>query len=98
MYGIIDEQIFTNTGISTELYDLILNKKFTAARKHIIEASYNYDELFPSLYREMVPMIDDKQKQAEIIILLADYQHKHATAIDPELNFSACMLEIIGSL
>lgn len=98
MYGTIDEQIFSNMGISTELYNLILNKKFTAARKFIIEASYNYDELFPSLYREMVTMIDDKQKQAEIILLLAEYQHKHSTAIDPELNFSACMLEIIGCL
>jgi hypothetical protein len=43
-------------------------------------------------------MIEDKQKQAEIILILAEYQHKHSTAIDQELNFSACMLEIIGSL
>ena len=98
MYGTIDENIFRTVAVDSKLYELILSKKFTAARQFIIENNYNIDELYPAFYREMVPMIDDKNKQAQIIMLLAQYQSWHATAVDPEITIAGCMLEIIGVL
>jgi len=98
MYGMIDENLLNLTKVDTELFELIKNKKFTAARTHVIKSSYNIDELFPILYREFVPILESKNTQAQIILILAQYQNMHPTAIDPELNFSACLLEIIGAL
>jgi replication-associated recombination protein RarA len=98
MYGIVDDSIFTTMGVDSKLYDLILAKKYTAAREHIIQSSYNIDELYPAFFRELVPRIPNKGVQAQSILILAQYQHMHAVAIDPELNISACMLEIIGLL
>jgi len=98
MYGAIDENIFSIVKVDSELYEFILDKKFSKAREHVIQSSYNIDELFPAFYRELVPMISDKSKQAQVILILAQYQSMHGTAIDAELNLSACLLEIIGSL
>ena len=95
MYGSIDANASRNNKISSELYNFILNGKFTDARKFIIESSYDPDELYPALYREMVPMLD-KKYQAQVIITLAQYQNMSANAIDKELNLAACILEIIG--
>lgn len=95
MYGIIDNNSLKNTNVSAKLYEYILNNKFTQARKHIIESSYDYDELYSNLYREFVPMLVN-QKQAQVIIILADYQNRSVSAIDKELNFAACLMEIIG--
>ncbi len=96
MYGVIDNNAITLSKVNTALYDLIINKKFTEARKTIIEAKYDFAELYPAFYKHLVPMVDDKGKQAQMILILADYQHRHATAIDPEITLAACLLEIIG--
>ena len=98
MFGSIDESLFNSMNVDSELYDHILNKRFTKAREFIIKSSYNMDELYPALYREFVPLLNDKNVQAQLILILADYQSKHATAIDGELNISACILEMIGAI
>jgi len=98
MFGAIDENVLSLTKVDSELFNLVMAKKFTAAREHIIKASYNIDELFPIFYREFVPLIESKNSQAQIILVLAQYQSQHPTAIDTELNFAACLIEIIGSI
>lgn len=96
MYGVIDNNAINLSVVDTKLYELILGRKFTAALKMIVEAKYDMSELYPAFYRGLVPMVDDKGKQAQIILIIADYQHRHATAIDPEITLAACLLEIIG--
>lgn len=95
--GIIDEGVFTYNSIDLELYELIVNKKLTAARKFIMDNSYNYDDLYRGLFINLIPMID-KAKQAESIIIIAEYLYRNATIIDKEINFTACMLEIMSTL
>jgi hypothetical protein len=34
----------------------------------------------------------------QLVLILADYQHKAAFVADKELNIVACMTEIMGSL
>lgn len=93
--GIIDKSIFDYVTIDDELYNLILNKKITQARKFILEKSYDYDELYRNLFDNLVPKLD-KDKQGHAIILIANYQHMSAFAIDKEITFTALMLELIG--
>lgn len=93
--GIIDSGIFNVEKIDTEFYDLILNRKLTAARKYLIERNYNYSEMYRNLFDNFVPMLD-KSKQAQSIIILAEYMHRDSSVLDKELNFTACMLELMG--
>jgi len=95
--GNVDSSIFDYEKIDIELYQLILNKKLTAARKFIIERNYNFDEMFRSLFDNFVPMLD-KTKQAQAILLIAEYMYRNSTVIDKEINFTALLLEIIGLL
>jgi hypothetical protein len=93
----IDNNIFEFTKIDSELYEYIETKKFNKARTHIIQKNYNISELYTDLYRNFVPRLD-KDKQPNAIIVLAEYQFKHSNVIDPEINFSACLLELMNGL
>jgi DNA polymerase III delta prime subunit len=98
MFGQIDENILSISQVDTELYGLILERKFTAARTMIIENAYDHGEMYSSLYHNLVPMIEDKGAQAQVILIISDYQQKHTTAIDTEIPLAACLLEIVGAL
>ncbi|MFW6130578.1 MAG: hypothetical protein ACOC56_05275, partial [Atribacterota bacterium] len=94
--GIIDSGIFNVEKVDTEFYQLVLNKKLTAARKFLIERNYNYSEMYRNLFDNFVPILD-KSKQAQAIILIAEYMYRDGNGVlDKELNFTACMLELMG--
>ena len=95
--GIIDVGVFDVEKVDTELFHLILNRKLTDARRYIIERNYNFDEMFRSMNDNFLPLIP-KSKQGQVILILADYMYKNAFVIDKEINFAACMLEIIDIL
>lgn len=96
-YGIINKEILKTKKIDEEFYQLILNKKLTAARKYIIEKSYNYDEMYRELFDNLIPILPNKSK-GQAILLIAEYMYRNNFVIDKEINFTACMLEIIGVL
>jgi len=95
--GIVDNTIFDHEKIDTELYQLILNKKLTSARKYIIERNYNYDELYRAMFDNLVPMLE-KNRQAQAILIIANYMDQSSHSIDKEITLTACILEIIGIL
>jgi len=93
--GVIDENIFNTNELDDEFYDMILQNKLTDARKYVIERSFNYEELYIGLFRNFIPLLEPG-KRAEAYIIIADYQYKHVFAIDPEITFTACLVEIMG--
>jgi len=93
--GIIDIGIFDVEKVDTEFYTMILNKKLTDARKYVIERNYNFDEMYRNLFDNFVPMLD-KPKQAQSIIVIAEYMYRNAFVIDKEINFTACLLEMMS--
>jgi DNA polymerase III delta prime subunit len=93
----IDNNIFDFAKIDSELYKYILEKKFVKARTYIIQKNYNFSELYTDLYKNFVPRLPP-QKQPNVIIVLADYQFKHSQVVDQEINFSACLLEIMSNI
>lgn len=95
--GLIDSGIFSYEHIDVELVNLILNKKFTKARELVIQQNYDMDEIYSFLYHELVPKMD-KIKQAQAIIILAQYQSMSTNVIDKEICLAACLLELIGAL
>jgi len=94
---VIDGNIFNYECIDSEFFDLIINKKWNAARKYIIEKNYNYDELYRALFDNLIPKIP-QDKKAQIILIIGDYMKWSPQVIDKEIHFSCCMLEIIGVL
>jgi replication factor C small subunit len=92
--GNIDNEIFNYERIDAEFYDYLLDKDFKNARKYVLDKNYAYDEMFTNLYREYVPLLS-KDLQPQAIILIAEYMYKNAFAIDKEINFAACILELM---
>lgn len=92
--GIIDSNILSFEKIDEEFYQFLLDKKFTKARKYLIERNYNYSELYSNLYREFVPKLKS-HKQPQAILDIAEYQHMHAFAADPEITAAACLLSLM---
>tara|TARA_R110001606_G_scaffold78194_4_gene180748 strand:- start:384 stop:1328 length:945 start_codon:yes stop_codon:yes gene_type:complete len=95
MNGIIDDNIFNSEGIDSEFYEFILDKDFTNARQFVLDRAYNYEELFTKLYKEFVPKLD-RASQAQAIITINEHQYQHSFVPDPEINFAACMLELMS--
>ncbi len=93
----INDSIFESQKIESELYQYILENNLTEARKFVIEKNYNYTELYSEFFRTFVPMLA-KDKQSQVIMLLAQYALWDGQVVDRELNFSSCMLEIMGIL
>lgn len=98
MNGIIDENIFKFESVDTELYQLILNKKFTAARQFVLDAGYNYDDLYSDLYKNLIPLVPEADKRAQLILVIADYQYKSAFSNDKEIAFAALLIEVLNIL
>jgi DNA polymerase III delta prime subunit len=96
--GNIDENIFDAEIVDNQFYEFILNKKLALARQFMIDNGYSYEDIYSNLYREFVPMINDKVKQAEVICVIADFYHKSSFVNDKEIIFSAMLIEIMRIL
>jgi replication factor C small subunit len=92
---IIDVGIFDVMKVDMEFYQMILDRKLTNARKYLIERNYNPDEMYRQLFDNFVPMLD-KSKQAQCILIIANYMYQSNFSIDKEITLVACILEIIG--
>ena len=95
MNGIIDANVFNIETLDDEFFEFILNKEFDKARKYVIEKSLNYDEIYTKMYKQFIPLLNDSQKPNAILIV-ADYMYKQSFVIDPEINFSACLIELMA--
>lgn len=93
--GHIDNQIFKYESVDEEFYDFILNKQFTKARQFVLDSGYNFDDLYVSLYRNLVPRME-KQLQPQAILAIAEWQYRSSFSADKEIPFAAMLLEIIG--
>lgn len=94
--GNIDSNIFNYIHLDNEFYQMILNKKFTDARKYILDRNLNIGEVYRALYDNLLPLVD-KNKSGQVLIIIAEYLNRHSQGIiDAEINLAACMMEIIG--
>lgn len=93
--GIINNDIFNYDKIDEEFYELILNRKITQAREYIIQKNYNYDELFRALFDNLIPKMD-KSLRGPAIVTIAQYQYWSSQVLDKEINFTACLIELIS--
>ena len=95
--GKIDVGILSNFE-NIKIQDLVSamkSKNFTDARKWVVSNLDNSPpEMFRKIYDTMSDMLD-KGSIPEAILIIADYQYKSAFVADQEINFIACIVELM---
>jgi DNA polymerase III delta prime subunit len=95
--NVIDSKVFSFECVDGQFFDMIINYEFQKARKYIIESNHNIDELYKALNDNLLPKVP-QDKVPQLIIMIAEYMYRNAFVIDKEINFAACLMEIIGIL
>tara|TARA_Y100000004_G_scaffold104816_1_gene117681 strand:+ start:2230 stop:3174 length:945 start_codon:yes stop_codon:yes gene_type:complete len=78
-----------------DLMQFMKDKKFNDVRKWVVN---NIDNDPQKIYRKIYDVASDyviATSIPQLVLLLADYQHKSAFAADQELNLVACLVEIM---
>lgn len=96
-HGKIDEGILTFKDVGSELSNLLIEKKLTAARQYIEQQGLSYSDVFKNLFENFVTS-PKCVKKGQAIILLADYEYRCSFSSDPSLQEAACMYELMGCL
>ena len=96
--GIIDSGLLSTLSEEklTPLIDMIKDKNWKGMRKWV---GQNSDNDFNALYRKVYDSLEKRLEPSSIpacVLLIADYQHKAAFAMDSEINFVACLTEIMS--
>jgi len=80
----------------TPLINMIKDKNWSGMRKWV---GQNSDNDFNTLYRKLFNALEvslEPQSILAAVLLIADYQYKSAFAMDSEINFVACLTEIMS--
>jgi DNA polymerase III delta prime subunit len=80
----------------TPLVDMLADKNWGGMRKWV---GQNSDNDFNSLFRKLFDTLEQRLEPSSIpacVLLIADYQYKSAFAMDSEINFTACLTEIMS--
>jgi len=80
----------------TPLIDMLQDKNWGGMRKWV---GQNSDNDFNTLYRKLFNTLELRLEPTSIpaaVLLIADYQYKSAFAMDSEINFVACLTEIMS--
>ena len=80
----------------TPLITTIQEKNWKGMRKWVAQ---NSDNDFNTLYRKVFNALETKLQPTSLpaaVLIIADYQHKAAFAMDSEINFVACLTEIMS--
>jgi len=96
--GVIDSGLLSTLSEEklTPLINMIKDKNWSGMRKWVGE---NSDNDFNTLYRKVFNSLEVKLEPSSIpaaVLIIADYQYKSAFAMDSEINFTACLTEIMS--
>jgi hypothetical protein len=73
-------------------------KKFDATRKWVAESVNSPEDVFASLYSRMNDYVTAKEKQPELILILAQYQDYATRVVNQNINLMACFTEMMNVL
>jgi len=96
--GKIDVGILSQIGdISiSQIVKHMKDKDFTSVRKWAATTEIDSTALFRKLYDNLYEILKPASIPA-VVIVLADYQYKHAFVADQEINIVACLTEIMAN-
>lgn len=76
---------------NVKIFDLLKDKNWEGLKKHISEEPVIYEEVYKFLFEE----IEEITKDYNALLIIQDRLHKHGATPDPEMNFKACILELM---
>lgn len=91
-YGRIDESVMKFSNFDDTLWNLIKEKNLTNARAYITEMGYAPSDVFIYLFNYVVPKL---KKAGDAIMTISEYEYRCAFSSAPEIQISACLLELI---
>jgi len=96
--GVIDTGLLSTLSEEklTPLIDMLRDKNWSGMRKWV---GQNSDNDFNTLYRKVFNSLEQRLEPQSIpasVLIIADYQYKSAFAMDSEINFTACLTEIMS--
>jgi DNA polymerase III delta prime subunit len=94
--GMIDEGLLTSLKEASivEAMNFMMQKNFTALRKWCAEnADMDYNEAFSALYKSA--NLFQPNSIPALVVILGEYQYKHAFVANPEINMAACLAQIM---
>lgn len=99
-YGMLSNEILTTGTVNKEFYDLLLTKKFTKARKYILDNNINYTDIYGLIMENLLNnnRVTDKSVRGELYTILATYSYQSVMAPNKELMFNGCMMEMFRIL
>jgi DNA polymerase III delta prime subunit len=93
------KDLFTNNE-NIKLIDYLKVGNLKLIRKECLSGIKEYDSLYRCIYDSVInkTLTTDGNKGSEIIIMVAEYQYRHAFVTDPEINFVACILDVYNNI
>ncbi len=90
----------SSTKVMVGITDQLSKGNWLDVREHIIKTVENgdWDEIYRFLYDNLdqVDGFDDIMNWKQGIIIIANHLRFHAQVADPEINFTACMIQLSG--
>jgi DNA polymerase III delta prime subunit len=81
----------------SDLITYLKEKKIKTIREELLNSGgVDYLSLYNAIYANVKELTSDPNIMSSILILTAEYMYKHSFHLNPELNFVACLLEIIN--
>jgi len=98
----IDEQTKISSSIGDKIIDEIIHSKtidkaFKNIRQIVVD---NHISNFSNIYRTLFDKLDiySNGKQTECILVIAEYLYKDEFVVDSEINFSACIIQLLNEI
>lgn len=89
--GILSGGINNLIDITSKLKD----KDFNGLRKLVATQDIDYSTIYRNLYDQLYDIMEP-QSIPPAVLILADYQYKQSMAVDYDINFMACLTELMG--
>jgi len=76
---------------NVKIFELLKEKDWEGLKNHISEEPVMYEDAYKFLFNEIETIVPDYTA----LLVIQDRLHKHGATPDPEMNFKACILELM---
>jgi DNA polymerase III delta prime subunit len=87
-----------NDSIKESLIKYIKEGKIRNIREEILNSTVDYKLLYDIIFDNIKELTEKQEKIGGIIILVSEYMYRHPTHLNSEINFIACLVEIVNLL
>lgn len=87
-----------NDAIEENLIKYIKEGKIRNIREEILNSNVDYKLLYDIIFDNIKQLTEKQEKIGGLIILVSEYMYRHPTHLNSEINFVACLVEIVNLL